>query len=65
MNPIFQQMNGQSNIGQMMKQFQQFKSGFQGNPQAMIQEMLRSGRITQAQYDEAVRLANQLSQFMR
>lgn len=64
MNPLFQQMNS-NGADDILKRFQQFRSQFQGNPQAIVQEMLRTGRITQAQYDEAVRAANRLSQFIK
>lgn len=33
-----------------------------GDPNQMIQEMLNSGRITQAQYDDAVKRAQQIQQ---
>ena len=45
---------------QMLQQFMQFKQNYSGDPRAQIQQMLNSGRITQAQYDNAVQLANQL-----
>ena len=49
-----------NNMMQVMQNFQRFKNSFQGNPQQQVQQLLNSGRITQQQYDQAVRTANQL-----
>ena len=43
-----------------INRFNQFKQMVTGDPRAQIQQMLNSGRITQAQYDNAVQQANQL-----
>lgn len=61
MNPIYQQINSQPNAQNgFMSRFRAFEKQFNGNPQQMVQQMLNSGKITQAQYDNAVRMANQL-----
>lgn len=60
MNPLFQQMQGNGLI-ERLKQFQQM---FKGNPQQQVQQLLNSGRISQAQYDRAVQMAKQLQQMM-
>lgn len=46
----------------MLMQLAQFASSFRGNPQMMVQQMLQSGRVSQAQYQNAVQMANQFSQ---
>ena len=58
-NPLYQQMNNQTGGTDFLQRFEQFKKTITGNPQQIIQEMLRSGRITQAQLDQAVKTANQ------
>lgn len=58
MNPLYQQMQSQQNNG-LLQRFQQFKQGFQGDPQQMIQQMMNSGRIDQNQYNRAVQMAQQ------
>ena len=58
MNPLFQQMQPQQNTN-LLQKFQQFRQGFQGNPQQMIQQMMNSGRINQNQYNQAVQMAQQ------
>ena len=54
-NPLYSQMN-QNNL---IAQFNQFKRTFNGNPQQKVQELLNSGKISQAQYNQAVQMANQ------
>lgn len=48
-----------------IQRFVQFQKTFTGNPQQVIQQMLNSGRITQAQYDQAVRTAQELQKMIR
>ena len=61
MNPLYNQM-GQSN--NMLQRFQQFKNSFRGDPRQQVQQLLNSGKVSQQQYDNAVRVANQLRQMM-
>ena len=50
-----------NNMNGFIQRLQQFKNQFNGNPQQQIQQMLNSGKITQAQYDHAVKQANQIA----
>ena len=52
------------NIQQMMQRYQQFRQSFQGDPRQQVQQMLNSGQITQQQYDNAVRMAQQIQQML-
>ena len=54
-------MYGQNNI---ISQFNQFRQNFKGDPKEQIQQMLNSGRITQQQYDNAVRMAQQFQRLL-
>lgn len=64
-NPLYQMM-GQQPKGNMnvIQRFMQFKNSFNGNPQQMVQQLLNSGKISQAQYNQAVQMANQFSQIL-
>ncbi len=53
-----------NNMMNMLQQFMQFKNSFQGNPQQQIQQMLNSGKVSQQQYDDAVKKAQQLQQML-
>ena len=58
MNPFYQAMNPRPN---MMQQFQQFMSQMQGkDPNAMIQELVSSGQVSQQQLDQAQKQAQQM-----
>lgn len=59
MNPLYQQMMPQMPQNNVIQRFMQFKQQFKGNPQEQVQQLLNSGRITQADYDRAVQMANQ------
>lgn len=60
-NPFFKAMGGGQNP--MMAQFQQFMQQMQGkNPNAIIQDMLQSGKISQAQLNQAQQQAMQMQQ---
>jgi len=48
----------------MLQQFMQFRRNFQGDAQQQVQQMLNSGRVTQAQYDQAVKMAQQLQKML-
>ena len=50
---------------QMMQQFQQFRNTFRGNPQQMVQQMLQSGQITEAQLQQATQMARQFQSFVK
>lgn len=68
MNPLFQQMNQANNAGNMqglVNRFKQFKQSFTGDPQQQIQNLLNSGKVTQAQYNQAVQQANAFQQALK
>lgn len=60
MNPFFQAMGGKRQPN-MMQQFQQFMNQMRGkDPNAMIQELVSSGRVSQQQLDAAQKQAQQM-----
>ena len=63
-NPLYQQMQPQNNLQQMMQRFQQFKRTFSGNPQQQVQQLLNTGRVSQAQYNQAFQMAQQFQRMM-
>jgi vancomycin permeability regulator SanA len=58
-------MPGNPNIQNIIKQFQQFKKNFSGDPQQQIQQLLNSGKVSQQQYDQAVQMAKTLQNMMK
>ena len=63
-NPLFGMLSGQMQMNPMMQKFNQFRQMFKGDPQQQVQQMLNSGKISQAQYNQAVQMANQVAQIM-
>lgn len=61
-NSLYQQMQG-LNTNDFLKQLNDLKAKG-GDPNQMIQSMLNSGRITQAQYNMAVQRAQQIMQLL-
>lgn len=64
-NPIFQEINGRGNMGGFFQQLDQLKRSFNGDPMQAVQGMLNSGKVTQAQYDAAVKRAQEIMRYMR
>ncbi len=62
MNPLF---NPNQNMNPMLKQFQQFRNTFKGDPKQQVQNMLNSGQISQEQYNNAVKMANQFKNLIK
>lgn len=51
---------------QMMQQFAQFRRMMQGrNPQQMVQNLLSSGQMTQAQFEQLKQQAIELQKILR
>lgn len=53
------------NIGNLLSNFQQFKNNFKGNPEQIVQELRRSGKMSEAQFQQLSALANQLQNVMK
>jgi len=61
MNPLYNQLNPQNNV---LQRFNQFRNQFKGDPRQQIQQMLNSGQISQAQYNQAVQQAQMLQRML-
>lgn len=60
MNPLYNQTQNNN----MLQRFQQFRNSFHGDPQQQVQQLLNSGKVSQQQYDNAVKMANQFRQML-
>ena len=65
MNLLFQQLQANSQPNNIINAVRQLQQTFQGNPQQEVEQLLRSGKVSQEQYNNAVQKANQLMQFFR
>lgn len=65
MNPLYQQMNKNNGLNGFMSRLNQLKQTFKGDPNQKIQELLNTGKVSQAQYNRAVQTANQIQRMMK
>ena len=68
-NPIFSAFQrtsqGSNNPFELLTRFNQFKSNFQGDPKARVQELLDSGQMTQEQFNQFSQMARQLQNIIK
>lgn len=67
MNKLYQQMSGGNmfgNTNQLFQKVQQLKQQVGGDPNQKIQELLNSGKVSQADYDAAVQKVNALKRML-
>ena len=69
-NPFFNAIGGgnlpgpMGNMMGMLKQLKEFRQTFQGDPKAKVQDLLNSGQMTQAQFNELQGMARAFQQMM-
>lgn len=70
MNPLFNMFGNSpmpgpfNNMNQVINQFNQFKSTFQGDPQQQVQDLLNSGKMSQEQFNQLSNMAQLLRPFI-
>lgn len=62
-NPLFDLLGKQQS--DLMRQFNEFKSTFNGDPRQQVQQLLNSGRMTQEQFNRLSQMATQFQHFLR
>jgi len=66
-NPLFNLLQGNMQgtpVNGLLGQIEAFRKNFHGDPKQQIQQMLNSGRVSQAQYNQAVQTANALMRIL-
>ena len=58
-NPLYNQLGGTA-PNPMLQRLMEFKRTFNGNPQQIVQNMLNSGKISQAQINQYAQQANEI-----
>lgn len=68
-NPMLERLNRQpvqNNSANTLQQFQQFRQQMAGrDPKAMVEELLRSGKMSQQQFQQLSQQAKQLEQILK
>jgi hypothetical protein len=64
-NNLFNSMRQQHNpMEQLAQQAREFKKQFTGNPRQEVEMLLRSGKMSQAQFNQYSQIAQQVAQMM-
>ena len=64
-NPIYNSIANQNNpFMQIMREAQNLKNTFKGNPREEVQRLLNSGQMSQADFNRYSQIAQQVMQFM-
>lgn len=61
-NNLYNQLNNNSN--NIVSQFNEFRKTIQGNPQQMVQQLLQSGRMSQADYNRLRQMAQEFQKLL-
>ncbi len=66
MNPLFNELNKTPgfNPAQMMQSITEFRKNFKGDPKQQVQQLLNSGAMTQAQFNQLSQQAQQIMQML-
>ena len=73
-NPLFNLLNNSAqtpvntpmgNAMAMLKQFQQFRQSFNGDPKAEVMKLLNNGQMSQAQFNQYQQVAKQFQSLIR
>lgn len=73
-NPLMQFLGGGTspmipgpigNMMQIMQQFNQFRSTFQGDPKAQVEQLLKSGKMSEEQYKQLEAMAKQFMPYLK
>lgn len=69
-NPLFNMFGNNlqagpfGNMTQLMNQYNEFKSNFQGDPKQKVQELMNSGQMSQEQFAQLSSMAQTFQQLM-
>lgn len=69
-NPLFNMFGGNrqmqgNGLGDIVAQINNFKANFNGDPRQKVQELLNSGQMTQAQFNQLSQQANQIMRMLK
>ena len=68
MNPFFSSQNQGvgpfRNMAAVFQQFNAFKQQFRGDPKSQVEELVRSGKMSQSQFQQLSQMAQNLRSFL-
>lgn len=63
-NPLYSQLAPQNDINQIIKEAQNFRNQFKGNPQQEVQRLLNEGIMSQNDFNRLMPLAQKIAAIM-
>ena len=63
-NPLFNQFNQNNQINNIIREAQNLKNSFKGNPKEEVQRLLNNGQMSQADFNRLMPMAQQISSMM-
>lgn len=64
-NPLYNLLNGSTQQSGIQQQFDNFKKSVNGNPQAIVENLVNSGQMSQQQYQQLSQMASLLRGMLR
>lgn len=64
-NPLFNLLGNNMPMPDFIKQFNQFKNTFNGDPKQQVQNLLNSGKMSQDQFNRLSQMANEIQKSMK
>ena len=61
-NNLYNLLNGGNNMTDIVNQINQFKNTFKGDPRQQVESLVKSGQMSQAQFNQYAQTANQIMQ---
>lgn len=61
-NNLYNLLNGGNNMTDIVNQINQFRNTFKGDPRQQVESLVKSGQMSQAQFNQYAQTANQIMQ---
>lgn len=63
-NPLFNQFQPQNDVNNIIKEAQNFKNNFKGDPKQEVQRLLNEGIMSQADFNKLMPIAQNIAAMM-
>lgn len=64
-NPLFSQFGANPNLRGFMAEVERLKRTLNGNPKQIVEQMLQTGQLSQAKFNEYSQMANEIMSMMK
>ncbi len=64
-NSLYNSFGPKDEISDFINEINNFKKSFNGNPRTEVENLMRSGQLTQEQFNQYAQIANRFSQYIK